>query len=680
MRLLEPYFLYAFLALAIPILIHLFSLQRHKTVYFSNVAFLKQLQQKKRNISKLQNLILLAIRLLLLSAIILAFCQPYISDSDKNRPKDIITGIYLDNSFSMQAQNDKGQLLEIAKSKARSIIESRKDIGDFVFLDNLSQGKYQRIIDFNSCLDAIDETSITSKAVQITAVVDRWNSIKEDYKEAEAELFIISDLQKSTFSKNFYNYDSTYTTHILPINSYPQANLSIDSCFLESPTHYIGSTEWLNYSITNESNEPIENLTVKLIINKQQVALNSVSIDPYSSISSKLSYNNNQSGIQKCKLEINDAGVDFDNSMYFSYTVEASKSVLSIYDQTENNSLRYLYDSKLYNYSSKQYGHVQSQELNAYDLVILQDVEHYKSGFIQDLTSYVKNGGKLCIFPSENLNINNHNLLAEALGIHSFSAKIPNKTKISLLNPNHLLFKDVFENIDRLNNYPSVNIHYSLTEEYHPSVETILELNNKKAFTNSYQLGLGTVYLFSSPLSKKASNFQSHALIVPMLHNMVLLHEREEKLYYTIGRDFTIRPKYSEYNKQWTLSNIHGLELIPESRTIDKRTLLTVPDIIVDAGFYTLSADTNQYCIPFNFDRAESRLSTWDIENIREICEQNTHLNFWQSSGLLLEDKLKEDKFGKSLWHLFILLALLLLLIESILLKNWKQKAKQDNQ
>ena len=43
MKLLEPYFLYAFLALAIPVIIHLFSFQKHKIIQFSNVAFLKQM-------------------------------------------------------------------------------------------------------------------------------------------------------------------------------------------------------------------------------------------------------------------------------------------------------------------------------------------------------------------------------------------------------------------------------------------------------------------------------------------------------------------------------------------------------------------------------------------------------------------------------------------------------------
>ena len=146
MRLLEPYFLYAFLALAIPIIIHLFSLQRHKTVYFSNVAFLKQLRQKKGAISKLQKLLLLFTRLLLLSSIILAFGEPYLSKENKAIKSKKIIGIYIDNSFSMSANNEIGPLIEQAKNKARTIVNAHKDKDSFIFISNELQGKHQRII------------------------------------------------------------------------------------------------------------------------------------------------------------------------------------------------------------------------------------------------------------------------------------------------------------------------------------------------------------------------------------------------------------------------------------------------------------------------------------------------------------------------------------------------------
>ena len=177
MKLLEPYFLYAFLALAIPILIHLFSLQRHKTVYFSNVSFLRQLQQKKSNINKLQKLLLLLIRLLLLTAIILAFCEPYISKEQVLSNQKKIIGVYIDNSFSMSANNDKGQLIEQAKNNARSVLDAHKSKDEFVFISNDLQGMHQKILDYNACLRAIDNTQIVPAVLKLHLVIDRFQSL-----------------------------------------------------------------------------------------------------------------------------------------------------------------------------------------------------------------------------------------------------------------------------------------------------------------------------------------------------------------------------------------------------------------------------------------------------------------------------------------------------------------------
>ena len=49
---LHPVFLYGLLLLAIPVLLHLFSLKRYKKVYFSNFNFLEALQKQKKNSSR----------------------------------------------------------------------------------------------------------------------------------------------------------------------------------------------------------------------------------------------------------------------------------------------------------------------------------------------------------------------------------------------------------------------------------------------------------------------------------------------------------------------------------------------------------------------------------------------------------------------------------------------------
>src|SRR5690606_2500386 len=115
-----PQFLFAFGVLAIPILLHLFHLRRFKTFYFSNVAFLKELDTTSKSTRKVKQLIVLILRLLAFSALIFAFAQPYFPSKaqiDSNKPEVRI--FFIDNSQSMSANGVEGELLSQAKNMAR---------------------------------------------------------------------------------------------------------------------------------------------------------------------------------------------------------------------------------------------------------------------------------------------------------------------------------------------------------------------------------------------------------------------------------------------------------------------------------------------------------------------------------------------------------------------------------
>jgi len=107
----QPEILYFFFALVLPILVHLFQLRRFKVAYFTNVRFLKDISTQTRKSAKLKKWLLLATRLLLLTCIILAFAQPFFPSAvQKNSSNE--TYIILDNSYSMQAKGNKGELLK----------------------------------------------------------------------------------------------------------------------------------------------------------------------------------------------------------------------------------------------------------------------------------------------------------------------------------------------------------------------------------------------------------------------------------------------------------------------------------------------------------------------------------------------------------------------------------------
>jgi hypothetical protein len=107
----NPEYLYFFFFLVIPILVHLFQLRKFKKEWFTNVRFLKELVSQTRKSSKIKKWLLLFTRLLLLTFLILAFAQPF-QKNNQEVSSDHDLHLLLDNSFSMQAKGNKGELLK----------------------------------------------------------------------------------------------------------------------------------------------------------------------------------------------------------------------------------------------------------------------------------------------------------------------------------------------------------------------------------------------------------------------------------------------------------------------------------------------------------------------------------------------------------------------------------------
>src|SRR5690349_16450291 len=121
MTFVSPVFLWALAAVAVPIIIHLFNFRRYKKVYFTNVKFLKELQQESKSKSRLKEILILIARCLAITCLVLAFCQPVIPDKNNTQKTSGATAIslYIDNSFSMVNITKQGPLFDLARNHAR---------------------------------------------------------------------------------------------------------------------------------------------------------------------------------------------------------------------------------------------------------------------------------------------------------------------------------------------------------------------------------------------------------------------------------------------------------------------------------------------------------------------------------------------------------------------------------
>src|ERR1700759_1347039 len=99
MHFLYPAFLFALLTLAIPLLIHLFNFRRYQKVYFSNVQFLKQVQEQQSSRRNLKERLILAARMLALAFLVFALARAYIPGQNAaNTDKQQAVSIFVDNS------------------------------------------------------------------------------------------------------------------------------------------------------------------------------------------------------------------------------------------------------------------------------------------------------------------------------------------------------------------------------------------------------------------------------------------------------------------------------------------------------------------------------------------------------------------------------------------------------
>ena len=92
MAFVSPIFLYGLFALAIPILIHLINFRRYKKIWFTNVKFLAEIKQERQKRSQLKQWLLLAIRLLIIASLVIAFAQPYLPSTLQRKAKTTTGG------------------------------------------------------------------------------------------------------------------------------------------------------------------------------------------------------------------------------------------------------------------------------------------------------------------------------------------------------------------------------------------------------------------------------------------------------------------------------------------------------------------------------------------------------------------------------------------------------------
>ncbi len=666
--------LWALLAIAIPIIIHLFYFRRFKKVPFSNVRFLKEIKEETSTRSKLRNLLVLLSRILAIAALVFAFAQPYIPFGKKIQqgPKDV--SIFIDNSFSMNALDSEVPLFEKAKQKAKDIVQAYGPASQFQILTHDFEGRHQRLVSKEEAIGLIEEIQQTPEVRPLSKVLTRQKAALNLRQNSTHTAYIISDFQKSITDFG-PTQDTSISVNLLPLHAVQEANIGIDSCWLAAPIPILHQSNTLLVKIHNYGNQAVENVTLALTHQGRSRPQGSVQIPARSAIVDTINFMVNEPGWQEMVVSVSDYPVTFDDKFFVSFQVKDKLEVLVIDDGQTNKYMNAAI--KGISYFKRTQQNMKNLDYSAfpkYQLIILHELSNISSGLASSLKEFVIGGGNVFLIPSPTQNLTATNSFLTSLGASSLSAFEKKEHQVQRINTQEFIFKEVFQKVPRNIRLPKTHGGFSRKGVSRTGSEDLLMNRDGTPFLFKQTKGEGNLYVLTAPILTEYNDLvQNSEIFIPMLFKMAISSGKSLSVAQVIGKDEIIEVKNSGIAPDEVLQFHFGEQsFLPSQRVMGEKVVLGINNQIKKSGFYRLSkskADTLGI-YGFNYDQVESDLSFYQDEILKTLAPSYQVMD--QVAIANLSNTIKHQDKGKLLWRWGLIAALCFLFLEILLIRFWK--------
>ncbi len=682
MKFLYPGFLWALLALAIPIIIHLFNFRRYKTLYFSSLQFVKRVDEETKSTQRLKHILVLIARCLAFIFLVLAFAQPYIDrGSTAEKDKDQVIALFIDNSFSMQARGVEGELLSEARESARSLIARAPQGTQFILGTNEMSGVEQRRlskIDALEKLDQIDYSPLTRSIEEIiTWQNEAVNKEKADGKSAYVQSVVLSDFQdsKSGEFESLKSFGSFNPVQLVPEKT---NNLVVDSVWFESPIRKSGRTNQLNIRVKNFGENDLQN--VEIVVEVDRFKKNFyVDVPANGSTNTSISYMDKTDGFKRGFVRVLDEHVLFDDTYHLSYKVRSDASILVINgeDAIENVGI-VLGLEEYYQVQEVDITSVTLDDLKGQDLAILNGANSLSSGFRTTLSEFYSAGGSLLLFPGKNASRSEWNALLAKTGLPGLGQTVTSGTKIDRLNVSDPFISGVIDAKSERLNLPSVSKAYQPVVNSNSQQRPLVVMQNGLSLF-SYSSGSANAYLFYSSIHPDWGNISKDALFSTLVLRTAELSQRAQPIALTIG-DQSKYPLFMEQNDEGAVHLIsEDFDFIPQTSEVSGVRYISLNQLdrfeALKANTYSIESEDKLGDLSINYSRDESMLKYLTEQDILDRFKRMGQENvaFQQMDGV--NSPLSNIEIDKpfSYWKICIILTLIFVATEMLLIRLLKQ-------
>ena len=457
MSFLNPFLLFGSLALAIPVLIHLARREKSEIIPFSSLMFLLKVPKRSIRQQKMKNLLLMALRLLILALLVGAFARPYMTQPNKpaaNANSNRGTVLMLDTSYSMRYGNTFDKL----KTEARSRI------------DSLRAGDRMAIIAFNesasllsrptpdknalkAAVDALEPSYSGTKYYEAFTLADR---VLGEFGGDSKQLVVISDFQRNGWNRSSREsvIGTDVKTEAVNLGTKGWTNLGIDSVSVDPATSFARTYNGrvIAHIHNYAKDKPIE-VPVSVALNDKELERKKVTISANSSALAEFTGFDLPLGFSKGRIRVeSEDPLKVDNEFLFAIerreklnllVIDAGKPKQSVY-------LRQAYTSSPelpFEVTTVVASAVTVEELQKHEVVIINDVPRLADKVRDRLDELRKTGQGQLVILGENIDTGWWNAYAK-LPVKTdkwiFVSKDRGRPSVSLttvVDRNHYIFK-----------------------------------------------------------------------------------------------------------------------------------------------------------------------------------------------------------------------------------------------
>lgn len=697
MSFLNPFFLFALLTVAVPLLIYLLNVRKPKKVRFSTLAFFDSLKSTALKRIRIKRWLLLLIRSLTILALVLAASRPFLPPEygwvSNNQPKAI--GIVIDNSPTMNRVDRNGPYIEQAKNAVREILSIAGN--DDRFLMDVTNGASLNVplISKRAALSRLDDISTINSGNYIS---ERLRSVTERIQGADEPnkiLYLITDGQESQFSemKDEETVFENINIQILEVGNGDALNIGYENVNIESGGISQAGNVQLRAILKNAGKQPAANQFINVYQDDELITQQSFDLAAGSNMEFLFEIPVSDRDSVRVELLIEGDELSFDNRYYAAIELPEEKNLLVFNQQPETSDFQsYLLpmmeiasdESGRMNIEFANINNFQLSELSQYDAVILDGIRNIPDYFSESLIDHVQSGAGLLFMPAANGNVNSYNRLLNFSNSGRYSDVIGSYGSFDPVDrmaepaEGHPIMEQMFEKPEdeeiRLN-VPELFFYYEIETGNRSSGLSILQTRTGNPLLVESRVGNGKIIFSAIGSDPGWSNFPVKPFFAPLFYRTID--------YLVQGKEATLQVHELGARFQAMLNtNAESVQLLKNSETILPEAQQTFQGVQVsysgiewEPGWLRLQTDSETKLYSVNQNAIESNLNSLTEEKITEkmgALFSNVSIVKVGSDHSGLENELELASFGREIWYWFVLIAIILLLLELLVSRYYK--------